>query len=274
MAPHWPAPWGRDAGPDDQLAIEDELSRAGVDPTGQPDRARVGRPDDRGRRDARAAAPVAARHPRRLRAVVPALQRARGRLRPGRPAHPGRARRRPVRGERTEDLEHVGQPQRVGDPAGPHRSRRAGPSRHLVLRGGHAQPGHRGAADHRDDRRQPLQRDVPHRRDRSPTTSASAPRTRGGRWPRSRSATSGSRCRRAGCCGAWDRPRPTRWRTCDSSTSRPRRSASGSRHCTRRPWPSVCWATASWPVSGTRPATPGRSRRCARPSPTSTASTS
>ncbi|MGZ4681494.1 MAG: acyl-CoA dehydrogenase family protein [Acidimicrobiales bacterium] len=30
VAPHWPAPWGRGAGADEQLAIEDELARAGV----------------------------------------------------------------------------------------------------------------------------------------------------------------------------------------------------------------------------------------------------
>ncbi len=30
VAPHWPVPWGRDAGPDEQLAIEDELARAGI----------------------------------------------------------------------------------------------------------------------------------------------------------------------------------------------------------------------------------------------------
>ncbi|MGZ4706596.1 MAG: hypothetical protein ACXWCM_17165, partial [Acidimicrobiales bacterium] len=29
VAPHWPAPWGRGAGADEQLAIEDELARAG-----------------------------------------------------------------------------------------------------------------------------------------------------------------------------------------------------------------------------------------------------
>jgi alkylation response protein AidB-like acyl-CoA dehydrogenase len=31
VAPHWPRPWGLDAGPDDQLVIEEELLRAGVD---------------------------------------------------------------------------------------------------------------------------------------------------------------------------------------------------------------------------------------------------
>ncbi|MDE3064757.1 MAG: acyl-CoA dehydrogenase family protein [Acidobacteriota bacterium] len=30
VAPHWPAPWGRGAGPADQLLIDDELARAGV----------------------------------------------------------------------------------------------------------------------------------------------------------------------------------------------------------------------------------------------------
>jgi alkylation response protein AidB-like acyl-CoA dehydrogenase len=30
VAPHWPAPWGRDAGPAEQLAIDEELRRAGA----------------------------------------------------------------------------------------------------------------------------------------------------------------------------------------------------------------------------------------------------
>jgi alkylation response protein AidB-like acyl-CoA dehydrogenase len=30
VAPHWPRPWGRDAGPDEQLVIDEELGRAGV----------------------------------------------------------------------------------------------------------------------------------------------------------------------------------------------------------------------------------------------------
>lgn len=31
VAPHWPPPWGRDAGPVEQVIIDDELARAGVD---------------------------------------------------------------------------------------------------------------------------------------------------------------------------------------------------------------------------------------------------
>jgi alkylation response protein AidB-like acyl-CoA dehydrogenase len=31
VAPHWPPPWGLGAGPDEQLAIEEELTRAGVE---------------------------------------------------------------------------------------------------------------------------------------------------------------------------------------------------------------------------------------------------
>ena len=40
------APWGLDADPIHQLIIDDELAAAGVAPAGQPDRHRLGRPDD------------------------------------------------------------------------------------------------------------------------------------------------------------------------------------------------------------------------------------
>ncbi len=107
VAPHWPRPWGLDADPIHQLIIDDELARAGVSPPVEPDRHRLGRPDDHPRRHrgAEGALPVPAA--RRRGDLVPAVQRARRRQRPGRPRHPRRARRRRVRRERPEDLDLV-----------------------------------------------------------------------------------------------------------------------------------------------------------------------
>ena len=53
VAPHWPRPWGLDADPIHQLIIDDELAKAERPAAGQPDRHRLGRPDDPLRRHAR-----------------------------------------------------------------------------------------------------------------------------------------------------------------------------------------------------------------------------
>ena len=136
--------------------------------TRQPDRHRLGRPDDPGRRNDRTAATLAAGHPRRLAVLVPIVQRARRRVRPRIAAH----QRRPTIGD-----EYVVNGQKIWSTWANRADwgiliARTDPARgeapwHQLLRGRHAQPGHRGPADHRDDRRQPLQRDVPHRRPRS-----------------------------------------------------------------------------------------------------------
>ena len=76
VAPHWPEPWGLDAGPTEQLELDEVMRELHVprplNPIGigwaGPDAAR------RGHRGATTA--LAARAPRRLRALVPALQRA------------------------------------------------------------------------------------------------------------------------------------------------------------------------------------------------------
>ncbi len=60
VAPHWPAPWGLDADPIHQLVIDDELRRARCQPTVEPDRHRLGRPDDPPRRDPGAEGPLPA----------------------------------------------------------------------------------------------------------------------------------------------------------------------------------------------------------------------
>ena len=92
IMPHWPAPWGRGASPLEQLVIDEEMAAAGVR---RPHLA-VGAwalptiiahgTDEQQERWVR---PDAARRAQ----LVPALQRARRRLRPGRAEHEGRARR-------------------------------------------------------------------------------------------------------------------------------------------------------------------------------------
>ena len=88
VAPHWPQPWGLDAGPVEQLAIDEELRELHGPAPAQPDRHRLGRADAARRRHRGAAGALPARDPRRLRALVPAVQRARRRQRPRVAARP------------------------------------------------------------------------------------------------------------------------------------------------------------------------------------------
>ena len=97
VAPHWPRPWGLEASPPEQLEIDEVLRELRVprplNPIGigwaGPTLLVAGTPEQQ--------AALPARHPRRLRALVPALQRARGRQRPRVPADARGARRRRVR---------------------------------------------------------------------------------------------------------------------------------------------------------------------------------
>ena len=73
----------------------------------------------------------------RRRDVVPAVQRARGRLRPGVAAHARRARRRRVGRRRAEGVDVERAARRVGHPHRPHRSRRRQARRHHLLRRRH-----------------------------------------------------------------------------------------------------------------------------------------
>ena len=82
VAPHWPKPWGRDASPIEQLVIDEELKCGRRTEADEPDRHRLGRADAARRRDRGAAGEVPARRPRRLRDLVPAVQRAGGGQRP------------------------------------------------------------------------------------------------------------------------------------------------------------------------------------------------
>ena len=119
--------------------------------------------DPAGRRHRRAASPPSPGDPRR-RDLGPGVLRTRGRLRPGRPAHHGPPRRRPLRGQRPEALGQRRCARRLVPAAGPHRSGCPQAPRHLLLPAGHDAPGHRRPADPQRRRRLALLRDLPQRR--------------------------------------------------------------------------------------------------------------
>ena len=97
-------------------------------------------------------------------AVVPAVQRARRGQRPGQPEDPGGARRRRLRGQRAEGVDHQRPPRRSRLPAGAHQPRRRQAGRHHRVRPRHADAGRRRPAAARDHRDQRLQRGLPRQR--------------------------------------------------------------------------------------------------------------
>ena len=104
--------------------------------------------------------------PRRPRAVLPAVLRARRRLRPRQPLVPRRARRRRVGRQRPEGVE-LGRPVlRVGRADRPHRRRRPEAPRHDGVHHPDGPARHRGPPDPPDERRGLVQRGVLHRRAR------------------------------------------------------------------------------------------------------------
>ena len=162
---HWPVEHGgRGLTIAHNAAWIEACARASVPAVHQHGRHRAGRRGHPAVRHSRAAVAPAAAHIGRRRRVVPALQRAGRRQRPRQPQHPGRARRRPVRGERPEGVV-LGWPlQRLGHPDGPHRPGRGEAQRHLVLPARHAPAGRRGSPAQADDRRVGVRRGVLHRR--------------------------------------------------------------------------------------------------------------
>ena len=102
---HWQARWpkaagwgspgprrygGRGLGPTEHFIVNEELARARAPELVGRIGINLAGPTLFAHGTARAAAALAAAHPRRRRAVVPAVQRARGRQRPGLADHPGR----------------------------------------------------------------------------------------------------------------------------------------------------------------------------------------
>ena len=90
--------------------------------------------------------------------VVPGLQRARHRVRPGVAEDHGRARRRRVGDQRPEGVDHPGPERRLHLPAGPHRSGGHQAQGHLVPAGADAAARRRGARHHPTRRHRRVQR--------------------------------------------------------------------------------------------------------------------
>src|SRR3984885_1210252 len=118
------------------------------------------RTNDHRERQRRPEAAVHPRHARRGRSLVPAVQRARSRVRPRRLADQGGTRRRRVHRQRPEGLDVGGTGRRLRDAARPHRPGRAQAPRHQLLRAADEPAGGRGAAADPDDRRVGFQRGV------------------------------------------------------------------------------------------------------------------
>ena len=163
MAPHWPAPWGVDAG-SPQTAHHrrgvHQASRAGpavaehrrMDPAlGAGWRAKrvAGEPDP---------GDTTRRHP-----LVPAVQRAGSRLRPRVAGHPGDQGRWRLADQRPQDLDVVGAVRRPGRAAGAHRPRSQQAPRHRLFHPRYAIPRGRGPADQDGDRGGAFQRGLPQR---------------------------------------------------------------------------------------------------------------
>ena len=100
---------------------------------GQPDRHRALRADPRRARERRAEGAVHLADAHRRGDVVPAVQRARRRLRPREPEHARRARRRRLRRQRPEDLDVARRARQVRHPDRAHQLRRGEAPRHLLL---------------------------------------------------------------------------------------------------------------------------------------------
>ena len=153
--------------------------RGGRAPT-TPRRRGVGAADAHRARHRGAAGALGAPHAAREAQLVPALQRAWRRLRPGRAQHKGRARRGRLRAQRAEGVDVAGARGRLRHLPRPLRPRRPQARRHHLLHRRHARRGHRHPAAARAHRRRHVQRGVLQRRVR--------PRRRRDRCPRRRMA--------------------------------------------------------------------------------------
>ena len=133
----------------------------------------------------------------RRRALVPGFLRARRGLRPGEPAHAGRAARRRVRRQRAEGVDEPRRHRRPLLPALPHRHRRA------EAQGPEPPAGrHEDARDHRaaappDDRRRRVLRGLLRGRPRAGRRTSSARRAPDGASPWASCSTSAARCGRS-----------------------------------------------------------------------------
>ena len=129
---------------------------------------------------------VPAPQPDRRGHLVPAVQRARQRLRPRRRRDPRRAQGRPLGDQRPEGLDHQRPPRRLGPAAGAHRLGRAQAPGAVLLHPRHAPAGRRGAAAAPDERPRLVQPGVLHRRRGRRPSTWSARSAAAGRWRRRR----------------------------------------------------------------------------------------
>ncbi len=145
-------------------------------------RSQPGRPHPPGPRDRRAEEAVAVEDPHGRGAVVPTVQRAGGRQRPGRSGHPGRPGGRGLAGQRPEGLDVLRPVRRLGGVPGPNRPRSTQAQGDLLSGGGHAPSRSRRPAPGPAHRRGRVQRGVPDRclRPRGPADRSRARRVAGG----------------------------------------------------------------------------------------------
>ncbi len=97
------------------------------------------------------------------RGLVPALQRAGGRLRPGRAQHPSHLRRRRLDGKRPEGVDLLRRVRRLGDPPRSHQPGSPQAPRHQLFPARHAYPRSGGTPAPGNEWHLPLQRGLPHR---------------------------------------------------------------------------------------------------------------
>ncbi|MDT4836596.1 hypothetical protein FQZ97_703030 [compost metagenome] len=109
--------------------------------------------------------PLPAAHSERAGLVVPGLFRAGRRFRPGFAGHQGTPRRRYLRGERPENLDHLRPVRRHDVLPGPHQPRRQGAGGHFLPAHRHAQSRRVAAADPDAGRRRGDQRGLSGRRE-------------------------------------------------------------------------------------------------------------
>ena len=186
MVPHWPAPWGRGGG----RGRADRHRRGAPRRRGQGARPRHHGLEHHDGQPVRHAGPGRALGLQdadgRVR-LVPALQRARRRLRRRGGHDAGHAGRRGLEGQRPEGLDQRRPvlPSRSGH--GAHRSRRAEARRHHDHGDRHARARRRGAAAAPDHRATQTSTRSSSTTCSCPTTTSSGRRTTAGRWPARRS---------------------------------------------------------------------------------------
>ena len=182
MGMAWPVEYGgRGLSPIYDAILNEEAGRSSSPPI--PGHGQLPGPGHLHLRERGAEDPVPPHPAQRGRGLVPGVQRARRRVRPGLAADPGRARRGRLRGQRSEDVDQRGAVCRLVPAAGADRSRRAQAQGHLVPAGGHALSGDRRTA-HRAERRRPRDvRGLLGQRAGAGVHSCWARPASGGRWP-------------------------------------------------------------------------------------------